>query len=139
MPAPAPIVPPWLPWTRLAVQAGEVLLASSVVVPLRLGRMAAAGRTPGARDRREFARMGPEKLQAATESWFAVGVALQQMQWQWLARMWQPWWTAGTGAHGGHGHWPRLAGTALAPIHRAVTANARRLTRTKTGTRKARR
>jgi hypothetical protein len=132
-----PAFPPWLPWTQLALQAGEMLMASSVVIPLRLGRMAAAGPRPTPRDQREFARMVPEKLQAGMESFFAIGVALQQMQWKFLAQMWQPWTHFGQHAHGAP--WARLAGTALTPIHRAATANARRLTRIKASTGKARR
>jgi hypothetical protein len=133
----APLSSPFLPWTRLAVQAGEVWFASSLVIPVRLGRMAAAGHAPSARDRREFARMGPEKVQAGIESWFAVAAALQKMQWQFLASAWQPWTHFQAGSHGAH--WPRLAHTALTPIHRAVTANARRLTRVKASSGKARR
>ena len=118
---------PWLPWMQLALKTGEMLAASSVVIPVRLGRMASAGHSPSAHDRREFARMGPEKLQAATESWFAVALAWQQWQWRWWMQAWQPWTATRTRAI----PWAGLAGTALAPIHRTATANARRLTRGK--------
>ncbi len=59
---------PFLVWTRLAWKTGEMMLASAQVIHHRTGRMAAAGATPSARDRREFALMGQEKLEAGVES-----------------------------------------------------------------------
>lgn len=99
---------PWVAWFQLGLKTWEMLLAASQVIPIRLTRMAAAGPTPGARDRREFTRMGTEKAQAAAQSGLA---AAQHLQSAWL-QMW-------TGA----------AAAALAPVHRTATANARRLTR----------
>lgn len=118
-----------LPWAQLALKTGEMLWASSQVIPLRLGRMAAAGHAPSKRDRAEFARMGPEKMQAGAESLFAVAVALQQMQLQWWMRLWQPWLRPAASLPGFASQVAGLQAAALAPIHRAATANARRLTR----------
>jgi hypothetical protein len=120
---------PVLPWFTLALRTGEMLAASGQVIPIRLARMAAAGHAPSARDRREFARMGPEKLQAGTQSLFAVALRLQAMQLQWLAQAWRPWLGAWGGWTAGSAHAARLGSAALAPVHRAATANARRLTR----------
>ena len=120
-----------MPWMQVALRTGEMLMASSVVIPMRLGQMAAAGANPSPRDQKEFARMAPEKLQAGTESLFAMAAGLQQMQMRWLMQLWQPWF--GARAHPGHGaQWARLASSGIAPIHRAATANAKRLTRAKT-------
>jgi hypothetical protein len=68
---------PFLLWTRLAWKTGEVMLASAQVIHHRTGRMAAAGATPSARDRREFALMGQEKIEAGLES--ASAIAAQMM------------------------------------------------------------
>jgi hypothetical protein len=117
---------PFLLWTQLAFKTGEMLMASGQVIPIRLGRMAAAGHQPSARDQREFARMAPEKWQAGTESLLAVGLRLQAMQWQWMAQLWRPWTAARWQHHSAD--MARLGSLALAPIHAASTANARRLT-----------
>ena len=50
------------------MKTGEMMLASAQVINHRTGRMATAGLTPDARDRKEFALMGQEKLAAASES-----------------------------------------------------------------------
>ncbi|MBA2960574.1 MULTISPECIES: polyhydroxyalkanoate granule-associated phasin [Ramlibacter] len=130
---------PFLQWIQLALRTGEMLWASGQVIPIRLGRMAAAGHQPSARDRKEFARMAPEKLQAGTESLLAVGLKLQAMQLQWLAQAWRPWFTsAGWQPWGAPATWQRtssdlarLGSAALAPVHAASRANAKRLTRPK--------
>jgi hypothetical protein len=121
---------PFLLWTQLALRTGEMLLASSQVIPIRLGRMAAAGHLPSARDQKEFARMAPEKLQAGTESLLAVGLRLQTMQLQWLGQAWQPW-TSPAAWQRASTDMARLGSAALAPLHAASTANAKRLTRSK--------
>ena len=55
-------------WTDLAVKTGEMLVGSAEVIARRTHRIARAGLTPNARDRREFSMMGMEKEEAATES-----------------------------------------------------------------------
>jgi hypothetical protein len=127
------------PSRRLATQAAELSLAAPQVVVHRLARMASAGATPSAADRREFARMGTEKVAAFWQSWFAMGLSA----WQ---QAWQPW----TGAWG----WPatpfaararrgagaaavaeasraagRILAAGLAPVHGRAVANAKRLAR----------
>ena len=69
---------PFLIWTDLAVKTGEMMLASAQVIGHRTGRMAAAGPSPSARDRREFTLMGQEKIEASTES--AQAMAAQMMR-----------------------------------------------------------
>jgi hypothetical protein len=70
---------PFLVWTRLAWKTGEMMLASAQVIHHRTGRMAAAGATPSARDRREFALMGQEKLEAGVESAQAMAAQLMTL------------------------------------------------------------
>lgn len=64
------------PWFGLAFKTGEMMMASAFVINRRLTRMALAGANPNARDRREFQRMGQEKVEAATESLLAVSAQL---------------------------------------------------------------
>jgi hypothetical protein len=70
---------PFLVWTRLAWKTGEMMLASAQVIHHRTGRMAAAGATPSARDRREFALMGQEKIEAGVESASAMAAQMMMM------------------------------------------------------------
>jgi hypothetical protein len=55
-------------WTDLAVKTYEMMVASAEVIGHRTGRMAAAGPIPNPSDQREFALMGQEKIEAASES-----------------------------------------------------------------------
>jgi hypothetical protein len=150
---------PFLLWTDLALKSSEMLLASGQVIGTRLGRIAGAGANPNARDRKEFALMGSEKVKAATESSLAVATRLQAANYQLMARAWQQWLAsagaftalAGSRTFGEtlsrqnrlfhslarssrsqsqlSSDTARLAGAALGPVHRAASANARRLAR----------
>ena len=69
-------VNPFLIWTDLAFKSGEMLLASAQVIGHRTQRMALAGPTPNAKDRREFTLMGEEKIVAAAESAQAMAMSM---------------------------------------------------------------
>jgi hypothetical protein len=100
------------------------------VVAHRVGRMAAAGHTPSARDSKEFALMGTEKVAAFYESWAAMGwAALQAQQRLWLGMMLAPWGGGRPSNQALAGHALHILGQGLAPVHRRATANARRLSR----------
>ena len=57
------------PSHRLAAQAVELSLAAPQVVAQRVARISRAGATPSAADRREFTRMGAEKVAAFWQSY----------------------------------------------------------------------
>jgi hypothetical protein len=99
---------PALLWWQLGLRTWEMLLASSHVIGVRTARMAQAGTSPNARDRREFTRMGTEKVQAAQRSALAMATQMQGAMW---------------------GSWLKTLQAGLAPIHSAATANSRRLAR----------
>lgn len=63
---------PLLPWMELGWKASEMMMASAFVIGRRTGMMATSGAQPTARERREFTRMGQEKLDAAMESGMAM-------------------------------------------------------------------
>jgi hypothetical protein len=116
---------------KIARQTLGLSWAVPQVVAHRVGRMAAAGRTPSARDRQEFALMGAEKVAAFYESWAAMGLAAMQAQQRlWSSMVFAPW-----------GRLPsnraladqtlRILGQGLASVHRRAVGNAKRLGRTK--------
>ncbi len=148
---------PVLPWMHLASKIGEMSMASAQVIAHRSARMAAAGPMPNARDRREFTRMGQEKIGAATESAYAMAANLTTMNLKFGARAYRQM-LAGTAALMSLGasrsigrsitrqaklahslsrsaktaselsaSTARLARRGLKPIHARATANARRL------------
>ena len=146
-------------WSGLALETAETLAASAQVIGLRVGRMAAAGPLPSARDQREFALMAQEKLDAALASAAAMGRVGLAIGSGFGAQVWRDLFDAAgatlslassrslrqsvdrqaelartlarsAAAAGGLGTaGARIARSGLQPIHATVTANARRLAR----------
>ena len=118
----------------LAVKTAELALASPQVIAHRMGRIAMSGVFPKAGDRDELRRMGAEKVSAFYESWNAMAMQMLRANqtlaislWRWY---WQSWFTGQSTA------WrvPSQSALALgvlssgmAPIHRRVMANVKRL------------
>jgi len=115
---------PWMLWADFALKSTEMLFASGQVIGSRVNRMASAGHNPSARDRKEFMLMGTEKLKAASDSSLAMTAA--------MTRLWQPWLAAGASMSKLSGAAAQVAAAGLQPVHAAATANARRLSRTRT-------
>jgi hypothetical protein len=122
----------------LAIQATELAVAAPFVAAHRLSRLALAGHTPTRRDQREFTLMGAEKVAAFYESWNAMFIQSIRSQQGIAASMWRsfcfPWLNAGS-----YGMLPKIdlphnalvmMSKGMAPVHRRVVANARRLGRT---------
>ena len=112
------------------VKLAELGFAAPQVIAHRVNRMALAGPTPSARDRKEFTGMVVEKQVAFAQAWMAMvaeGVRLQQS----LAL------SLLTGAtpsqHGARmqAAMTRAIGAGRAPVHRKAVSNAKRLARTK--------
>jgi 1-acyl-sn-glycerol-3-phosphate acyltransferase len=116
--------------TATAVKLAELGFFAPQVVAHRVTRMALAGTSPSARDRKEFTGMVVEKQLAFTQAWlgmFAEGMRLQQQ----LALSMLTGATPGRHAAQVKRAAARMASTAIAPIHRKAAANAKRLARTK--------
>jgi hypothetical protein len=118
----------------LAVQAAELAVAVPQVMAHRMARMAVAGSAPSARDRKEFHRMGTEKVLALNESLNAVAFeafrANQQIALSYMQALWFPWSAPSrTAAEQWNEAALEIAGKAMAPLHRRAVANARRLGR----------
>lgn len=155
-----PLFAPQLLWADWAARSTEMMVAASQVVAHRTDRMAKAGPLPNARDRREFALMGAEKVAAAQESSQAVQKHLMTaLPWQLGMRWWQDAvavsqaavklgtsrtpaqaiaragtltqvaTAAGKRSARASGNAARLASSALEPIAKRATANAKRLGR----------
>ena len=146
-------------WLDLTWKTAEMFAASAQVIGHRSGRMAAAGPRPSALDRREFALMGQEKLDAAaasaaamTRQWFAFGNAAALQAWrdalaagnaalalassrslqesvERQAALARTLGRSATSVSRLSAAGAHIAGRGLAPIHAAATANARRLAR----------
>lgn len=124
----------------LARQTGELAEAVPQVIAKRLSRMALAGAAPSARDRKEFQRMGTEKVEALAESWRAMTLATMQAQQRLaLTCMTFPWMLGKKNARSATNTLVRQVGDAaleiakqgLTPIHRRAVGNAKRLSRAK--------
>ncbi len=76
---------PLMLWSDLATKTLEMTLASAQVIGHRTGRMALAGAAPSARDRREFALMGQEKIEAGAQSAQAMAAHMMTMSQPWGA------------------------------------------------------
>jgi hypothetical protein len=70
--------------------------AAAQVVAHRTPRIVAAAGNPNARDRREFALMGREKLDGAAHSAYAVGSKLWRLNYRSGTQMWLAMLTAST-------------------------------------------
>lgn len=120
---------------RLATDALELSVAAPQVVAARVARMAAAGATPSARDRAEFARMGTEKVAAFQASWLAMWTEA----WRSQAALAQAWLAAVTFPLSSQRQRNAVDATAkattrvlsagLAPVHAKAVGNAKRLSR----------
>lgn len=67
---------PFLLWNDLARKTADMMLASGQVIGHRTRRMASAGPSPSERDRREFALMSQEKIEASAQSTQAMATHL---------------------------------------------------------------
>ena len=122
----------------LAVKATELGLAVPQVVAHRITRMALAGVYPNARDRKEFHRMGTEKMAAFAESWNAMTIQVLRANHEAVLSFWRSYWLFGlSGKPSASMHSRtrnsgyRVLNKGLAPVHRRAVANAKRLVRTR--------
>jgi hypothetical protein len=115
----------------LAAQAIELGVAVPQVIANRAARMVAAGASPSARDRKEFYRMGAEKITAFNEAWNAMAVEAfrtnQRLALSFMQSLWFPWARPKPSARYGRG----ILGKGIAPYRRRAVANAKRLGRIK--------
>lgn len=117
-------------------QAAEMAFAVPQVIVRRLTRMALAGPKPSTRDRQEFQRMGAEKVAAFVESWGKMSVQATRNSRALTSALLK---SMGSFNPKSQSNAARQISKAtvdvvekgLAPFHRRVVANAKRLSRTK--------
>jgi hypothetical protein len=121
------------PSQRLARQSVELALAAPQVVMHRVSRVALAGAAPSARDRREFTRMGHEKVLAFYQSSAAFWGEVLRAQLQMAQSLFGIGWAMALGARpkglplGNQRAAARTLSAAVKPLHVTAVANARRL------------
>ena len=123
----------------LAAHAIELGIAAPQVIAHRVARMAMAGATPSTRDRKEFHRMGTEKMIALNEAWSAMAFeafrANQKLALSYMQSFWFPWVSPKSSVASASRQLSDAAlgvlGKGMAPIRRSAVANAKRLGRTK--------
>jgi hypothetical protein len=115
------------PDVELARKLGEIAYAAPHVMAHRLARLASSGAAPSRRDRTELRRMTEEKVGALWDGWAASATAVmsyaftgwQQALMQFPGALWLAAYQA----------WLSALASGLAPMHRRVLSNHRRLTR----------
>ena len=118
---------------RLATQTAELAFAVPQVIAHRAMRMAMAGASPSARDRKEFHGMGAEKMLAFGESWNAMAMeafmANQRMALSVMQSFWFPWLPRQSVSRQLSDAALGILGKGMAPVRRRAVANAKRLGR----------
>jgi len=110
-------------------------IAAPQVIAQRLARMAIAGASPSLSDRKEFLRMGTEKIAAFHQSWHALALHAFQEYQQWVIaytlQFWLPWDSRRFSMKPAtlNKATLRILGKAITPIRRRAVANAKRLSR----------
>ena len=116
----------------LAAQSVALGFAAPQVIAHRMARLAMAGAAPSARDRKEFHRMGVEKIFAAGEAWNAMALQAmlenQKLAFSMMQSFWFPWMHSSASRQLSDAALNVLA-SGMAPVSRRAVANARRLAR----------
>jgi len=121
-------------WFKSAITTWEIAVAAPQVIAARCTQVALSGGSPDKAERAELALMGREKVDAFGESlqamaWPMLGtqqVFVNTMAQQWLHVM-SPLVFRQPSGRALERSMMRVMDTGLAPVHRVVTANARRL------------
>jgi len=105
----------------------ELGMLAPAVAGSRLARMALEGASPSARGRSDLVAMVLEKQVAFAQAWSAMWIETARMQMQYGAAWMSSVPTAAQTARMADVGLRRIAAKTLAPVHRKVVANARRL------------
>lgn len=115
----------------------QLATIAPMVIGYRLVGMAVAGPEPGARDRKELARMGQEKFDAWSEAVQATGMRVIRANMAMTTLLLRQAWGGAPAPAAFANSATRLSSDlladTLAPYHRRVLANSRRLSRHQRG------
>ena len=121
--------------SSLAAHSIALGFAAPQVIAHRMARMAMAGASPSARDRKEFHLMGTEKILAASEAWNAMAAQTvlenQKLALSFMQSLWFPWMRQTDASTQLSDAAMSILGKGMAPLSRRAVANARRLARPK--------
>lgn len=116
------------------VKMWQLATIAPMVIGYRLAGMAVAGPQPAARDRKEVARMGQEKFDAWHEAAQATGMRVVEANMAMATLLLGQVWGGSPAPAAVASRLTRLSSDlladTLAPYHRRVLANSRRLSRT---------
>ena len=116
------------------VKMWQLATIAPMVMAYRLAGMAVAGPEPTARDRKELARMGQEKFDAWSEAVQATGMRVVEANMAMATLLLGQVWGSSPAPGAVAGRVTKLSSDVLAdtlaPYHRRVLANSRRLSRT---------
>ena len=119
------------------VKMWQLATIAPMVIGYRLAGMAVAGPETTARDRKELARMGQEKVDAWSEAAQATGMRVVRANMDMATRLLSQAWGDAPAPAAFASRAIKLSSDlladTLAPYHRRVLANSRRLSRTKGG------
>jgi hypothetical protein len=120
----------------LIVKTAELGFAAPQVVAHRVARMLIGGFHPTARDRREYRRMGAEKVTAFMESWNGMALEALRVNAEMTAIFMRSVWVSPLAYKRGaamqmHSATLGVLDKGLDPVHRRAVANARRLAATR--------
>ncbi len=122
--------------SQLARHAVEIAIAAPQVVAVRTARMALAGASPSAKDRREFERMHTEKHDAFQEGWLAMWNESLRVQQRAAFGPMGAWWLPKstfaklTSPAALSRDALAIIGKGIAPVRHKAVANAKRLAKT---------
>ena len=122
--------------TRLARHAIDIAIAAPQVIAARTARMALAGATPSAKDRREFERMHAEKHDAFQDGWRAMWTESLRIQQRSALTLMGAWWMPKstfsklTSPAALSRDALSILGKGIAPVRHKAVANAKRLAKT---------
>ncbi|MCG5502100.1 hypothetical protein LQ952_14940 [Ectothiorhodospira sp. B14B] len=110
-------------------------MAAPVVIAARMTRMALAGASPSAGDRKEMHRMSEEKFAAFNESWNATATQMMgayiNLSFDLMRLAWSPWYQAGELVNAAATRFGNAANASmqgsLGPARRRAVANVKRL------------
>lgn len=123
--------------TTMADDMAQLAIAAPMVVAQRMTRMALAGASPSARDRKEMDRMSAEKIAALTETWNTTAARMAQanvnLGFDLMRAALSPWNRTGglvnaAATRFGNAATESVQGS-LGPMRRRAVANAKRLGR----------
>jgi len=117
------------------VKMWQLATIAPMVIGYRLAGMALAGPEPTTRDRKELARMGQEKVDAWSEAAQATGMRVARANMDMATLLLRQAWGGAPAAAAFANRVTELSSDLLAdtvaPYHRRVLANSRRLSRTR--------